>query len=112
MRELTSIPNELVLTLGPAVADACVWLIERGFLDGSRVAIGLSHPGITPRKATLCNVISVGFLKSATPKGAVRIAVPLDYCERLFPDLFTDPAPTVPWPPSPAYHNGIALHFR
>ncbi|MGP3699490.1 Fic family protein [Rhodobacter sp. NSM] len=42
-----------------------------------------------------------GFLKSATSKGPVRIAFPLDYRERLFPNLFTDAAPVVPAPPAP-----------
>ena len=43
-KELASIPDALVLPLGPAVADACAWLIEQGLLDASRVAIGLPHP--------------------------------------------------------------------
>ena len=43
-KELASIPDALVLPLGPAVADACAWLIEQGLLEASRVAIGLPHP--------------------------------------------------------------------
>ena len=49
----------------------------------------------------LGGLINAGFLKSATPKGPVRIAFPLDYRERLFPNLFTDAAPVVPVPPAP-----------
>lgn len=49
-------------------------------------------------RGDLAELIGGGFLKSATPKGAVRIAFPLDYRERLFPNLFTDAAPIVPAP--------------
>ncbi|MEZ5697426.1 MAG: Fic family protein [Sphingomonadaceae bacterium] len=49
----------------------------------------------------LGELIGGGFLKSATPKGQVRIAFPLDYRERLFPNLFTDAEPVVPPPPVP-----------
>ena len=40
-----------------------------------------------------------GFLKSSTPKGPVRIAFPLEYRERLFPNLFTDSELAAPLPP-------------
>jgi Fic family protein len=52
-------------------------------------------------RSDLGELISGGFLKSATPKGALRVAFPLDYRERLFPNLFTDAAPIVPAPPPP-----------
>lgn len=39
---------------------------------------------------TLSDLVDRGFLKSDTPKAPVRIAFPLDYRERLFPNLFTD----------------------
>ena len=52
-------------------------------------------------RSDLGELIGGGFLKSATPKGAVRIAFPLDYRERLFPNLFTDAAPIVPAPLPP-----------
>lgn len=52
-------------------------------------------------RGDLAELISAGFLKSATPKGPVRLAFPLDYRERLFPNLFTDVAPVVPPPPVP-----------
>jgi len=57
--------------------------------------------GASERSATtdLGALIDVGFLKSATPKGPVRIAFPLDYRERLFPNLFTDVVPAPPDPP-------------
>jgi hypothetical protein len=49
----------------------------------------------------LGELISGGSLKSATPKWPLRIALPLDSRERLFPNLFTDAAPIVPIPPHP-----------
>lgn len=52
-------------------------------------------------RSDLGNLIAGGFLKSSTPKGPVRIAFPLDYRERLFPNLFTDAEPLVPPPPLP-----------
>ena len=52
-------------------------------------------------RSDLGELIGGGFLKSATPKGAVRIAFPLDYRERLFPNLFTDAAPIMPAPLPP-----------
>lgn len=50
---------------------------------------------------TTSSDLSGGFLKSAAQKGPVRIAFPLDYRERLFPNLFTDTAPDVPVPRAP-----------
>ncbi|MBS7708101.1 Fic family protein [Chelatococcus asaccharovorans] len=49
---------------------------------------------------TLSDLVDRGFLKSDTPKAPVRIAFPLDFRERLFPNLFTDADVTVPEPPS------------
>ncbi len=50
---------------------------------------------------TLKELVDLAFLKSASPKTPVRIAFPLDYRERLFPNLFADgefdvPKPSVP----------------
>ncbi|WP_316016078.1 hypothetical protein [Roseobacter sp. HKCCA0434] len=42
--ELAQIPNALVFPLGPAVAEACAWLVKEGLLDEERVAAGLPHP--------------------------------------------------------------------
>ncbi|MXN17833.1 Fic family protein [Pseudooceanicola sp. GBMRC 2024] len=47
----------------------------------------------------LAELLGAGFLKSASPKGPVRIAFPLHYRERLFPNLFTEAEPLVPAPP-------------
>lgn len=42
--ELATVPDALVLPLGPAVASACAWLVQQGLLEASRVASGLPHP--------------------------------------------------------------------
>ena len=45
---------------------------------------------------TLKDLVDCGFLKSDTPKTPVRIGFPLDYRERLFPNLFTEAEVAVP----------------
>lgn len=47
---------------------------------------------------TLTELVHAGFLKSNSPKTPVRIAFPIDYRERLFPNLFTDAEFDVPAP--------------
>jgi Fic family protein len=49
---------------------------------------------------TLSDLVDRGFLKSDTPKAPVRIAFPLDFRERLFPNLFTDAEINAPEPRS------------
>ena len=41
-------------------------------------------------RTTLKKLVENGFLVSDTPKSPVRIGFPLDYRERLFPNLFSD----------------------
>lgn len=57
--------------------------------------------GVSERSARddLKVLTEAGFLKSATAKSPVRVGFPLDYRERLFPNLFTDAEPHVPAPP-------------
>ena len=43
-RELAALPDALVLPLGPAVVDACRFLVREGMLDPARVIEGLPHP--------------------------------------------------------------------
>jgi hypothetical protein len=57
-------------------------------------------------RAALSKLVEAGFLKSATPKGPVRIAFPLDHRDRLFPSLFADAATEAPEPPSLSYACG------
>ena len=52
---------------------------------------------------TVAALVKEGFLKSASPKSPLRIAFPLDYRERLFPNLFTDTEIAVPDPPTPSW---------
>lgn len=59
--------------------------------------------GVSDRAARndIGELLSSGFLKSATTKGPVHIVFPLDYRERMFPNLFTDTEPVIPMPPDP-----------
>lgn len=52
-------------------------------------------------RTTLRDLVKQGFLNSGSPKAPVRIAFPLDYRERLFPNLFTDAEVNVPEPRVP-----------
>jgi hypothetical protein len=56
--------------------------VERG--DAQRV---LRLPERTAR-VVVSKATEQGFLKSGTPKGPLRAAFPLEYRERLFPNLF------------------------
>lgn len=47
-------------------------------------------------RSDLSLLLKEGFIKSDTPKGLVRITFPIDYRERLFPNLFTDTDIVVP----------------
>ena len=62
------------------------------------------HTVLKTSERTARNVVSrmvqEGFLRSATPKGPLRIAFPLDYRDRLFPNLFADAVLAAPEPPS------------
>jgi Fic family protein len=52
---------------------------------------------------SLAGLVRQGFLRSDSPKASVRIAFPLDYRERLFPNLFTDADIQAPEPPAIAF---------
>ena len=58
--------------------------------------------GVKERAArdTLSAAVEAGFLKSTTPKTPVRIAFPLQYRERLFPNLFSEAPLDIPQPPA------------
>ena len=58
--------------------------LERG---QARAALGTSE---RTARNTLKRLADAGFLASASPKTPVRPAFPLDYRERLFPNLFAD----------------------
>lgn len=50
-------------------------------------------------RTVLSGLVDGGFLRSDTPKAAVRVAFPLDYRDRLFPNLFADHLIDAPPPP-------------
>ena len=52
---------------------------------------------------SLSELVRLGFLKSTTPKGPVRIAFPIDHRERLFPSLFSGSPIDAPEPPSVSF---------
>ena len=64
-------------------------VLRHGRFDRGDAALVLKVSSVTARK-TLNDLVRRGFLKSASPKTPVRVAFPLDYRERLFPNLFTD----------------------
>jgi Fic family protein len=70
-------------------------VLRHGSLERGDVHLVLRTSERTARN-TMSALVRQGFLKSETPKAPVRIAFPLDYRERLFPNLFTDAELTVP----------------
>jgi len=66
-------------------------VLRHGTLDRGDAEIVLKTSQRTARN-TLSDLVRAGFLKSASPKTPVRIAFPLEYRERLFPNLFADAA--------------------
>lgn len=64
-------------------------VFRHGRLDRGDAALVLKVSPVTARK-TLNDLVRLGFLVSDSPKTPVRVAFPLDYRERLLPNLFTD----------------------
>lgn len=64
-------------------------VLRHGMLDRGDAQIVLKTSERTARN-TLKQLTTAGYLKSASPKTPVRLAFPLDYRERLFPNLFAD----------------------
>ncbi|MDE0345745.1 MAG: Fic family protein [Boseongicola sp.] len=62
----------------------------------ARFVLGVSERAA---RADLSKAVAEGFLKSSTPKGPVRIAFPMRYRERLFPNLFSHEEIDAPSPP-------------
>ena len=63
--------------------------LRYGTLERGEAQIVLKTSERTARN-TLSKLTSAGYLSSASPKTPVRLAFPLDYRERLFPNLFAD----------------------
>ena len=64
-------------------------VLRHGELDRGDAQIVLRTSERTARN-TLKQLTTAGFLTSPSPKTPVRLAFPLDYRERLFPNLFAD----------------------
>ena len=64
-------------------------VLRHGTLGRGDAQIVLKASERTARN-TLSKLTSAGYLTSASPKTPVRLAFPLDYRERLFPNLFAD----------------------
>ena len=104
MFDLTSLQDRYTRLIGDLYPgkDRLPQLIKRVLAQGEMPRGDASFvTGVKDRAARndLSELLKAGFLKSDTPKGPVRIAFPLDYRERLFPNLFTDVDPVVPAPP-------------
>lgn len=64
-------------------------VLRHGMLDRGDAQVVLKTSERTSRN-TLKQLTTAGYLTSASPKTPVRLAFPLDYRERLFPNLFAD----------------------
>lgn len=69
--------------------DLLAAVLRHGMLERGDASIVLKTSERTAR-STLSDLVRLGFLTSKGPKTAVRIAIPLDYRERLFPNLFAE----------------------
>ncbi|WP_063997093.1 Fic family protein [Ensifer sp. Root127] len=81
-------------------ADVVSAVLRHGSLDRGDINLITKTTDRTARKTTK-ELVDAGFLKSNSPKTPVRIAFPLEYRERLFPNLFADgevdpPKPSIP----------------
>jgi Fic family protein len=74
-------------------------VLKQGSLSRGDANLVLRTSERTARNS-LAGLVRQGFLKSDSPKASVRIAFPLDYRERLFPNLFTEAEIPVPEPPA------------
>lgn len=77
-------------------------VLKHGSLARGEANLVLKTSERTARN-TLNALVKQGFLKSDSPKAPVRIAFPLDYRERLFPNLFTDIEFNAPGQPVPTF---------
>ncbi|MDM9648304.1 Fic family protein [Rhizobium sp. S163] len=81
-------------------ADVISAVLRHGSLERGDVNLITKTTDRTARKTTK-ELVDAGFLKSSSPKTPLRIAFPLNYRERLFPNLFADgevvaPKQTIP----------------
>jgi Fic family protein len=64
-------------------------VLRHGALERGDAQVVLKTSERTARN-TLSKLTKAGYLVSASPKTPVRLAFPLEYRERLFPNLFAD----------------------
>ncbi|WP_370677538.1 Fic family protein [Pleomorphomonas sp. PLEO] len=83
----------------PRAPDLAATILRMGSMDRGDASLVLRTSERTARN-TLTDLLKAGFLKSKTPKAPVRLAFPLDYRERLFPNLFAEAEFTPPEPPA------------
>jgi hypothetical protein len=74
-------------------------IFKFGSMERGDVPHAMRVPDRTAR-LTVQKLAEAGFLKSDTPRGPLRIAFPLNFRERLFPNLFADDAIESPEPPT------------
>ena len=93
--------KDLLVHLGlePRAVDLIAAVFRTGQLERGLAGTTLRVPERTARM-TVSKLTQMGFLKSETPKGALRIAFPIDYREKLFPNLFADAPIETPAPPA------------
>jgi Fic family protein len=83
-------------------ADLVGAVLKFGQIDRGDASIVLKTSERTARNV-VSKLVAGGFLKSSTPKGPLRIAVPLDHRDRLFPSLFADAAIEAPDSPTVSF---------
>lgn len=77
-------------------------VLKHGSMDRGDISLITKTSDRTARN-TLKELLDIGFLKSSTPKAPVRVAFPVDYRDRLFPNLFADVEVEAPAPQVPAF---------
>jgi Fic family protein len=87
------------LNLEPRAVDLVATVFRMGQLERGDAGSALRASERTARNS-VSKLTQMGFLKSETPKGALRIAFPIDYREKLFPNLFADAPIEAPAPPT------------
>jgi hypothetical protein len=93
--ELASLPDALVLPLGPAVVEACLYLVREGKHDTSRIIEGVPHPsGANGERIAFFlsqKVKKVRFPRKRTQSRSKLDAKPLSRLSRICRQQFDDP---------------------
>jgi Fic family protein len=90
--------------VGDVIDDKRAPDLVAGVLKNGEIPRGAADVVLRTSERTARNTVAAltkaGFLKSSSPKTPLRIAFPLDYRERLFPNLFADAEIVAPEPPT------------